>query len=109
MHRDSYPSVKPSPYSQPGTPAETVQPIQESTESRLTNLEHTLYEMNARLARSEENSNFIHMRTQVMTEALSRSLSVCISPAWSVFGLDTDSCLFIAELRNVTSITWSST
>ena len=79
VHRDSYPSVKPPPYSQPGTPAEIVQPIQESTETRLTHLEHTLYDIHPRLARSEENSNFLYARNQILTEALSRSLQVCYS------------------------------
>jgi hypothetical protein len=76
VHRDSYPSIKPPPYSQPGTPAEVVQPTQESTENRVTNLEHTLYDLHGRLARSEENTNTLYIRNQVMTEALSRSLSV---------------------------------
>jgi hypothetical protein len=76
VHRDSYPSVKPPQYSQLGTPAEIAQPIQESTETRLTNLEHNLYDMHARLARSEENANSLYMRNQILMEALSRSLLV---------------------------------
>jgi hypothetical protein len=78
VHRDSYPSVKPPSYSQPGTPAEIVQPIQESTESRLTNLEHTLYDLHGRLARSEENTNFLNIRHQMVMDTLSRSLAVRI-------------------------------
>jgi len=50
--------------------------MQESTESRLTNLEHTLYDMHARLQRSEDNSQFLHVRNQVVMDALSRSLQV---------------------------------
>jgi hypothetical protein len=76
VHRDSYSSVKSLPYSQPGTPAEIVQPIQESTETKLASLEHDLYGMHARLLRSEETVNTLYMRSQVMMEALSRSLSV---------------------------------
>lgn len=75
VHRDSYSAPKP-PLSQPGTPAEPMHSMQESTESRLTNLEHTLYDMAARLQRSEENSQFMYVRNQVMIEALSRSLQV---------------------------------
>jgi hypothetical protein len=50
--------------------------MQESTESRLTNLEHTLYETHARLQRTEDNSQFMHVRNQVVMEALTRSLQV---------------------------------
>lgn len=76
VHRDSYTSVKPPPYSQPGTPAEPIQPVLDSTESRLTHLEHNLYEMHARLERSEQNTHLLHVRNQVVLEALSRSLQV---------------------------------
>ncbi|TAQ91532.1 hypothetical protein B7494_g155 [Chlorociboria aeruginascens] len=75
VHRDSYSAPKPT-LSQPGTPAEPIQSIQESTESRLTNLEHTLYDMHARLARSEDNSQFLHVRNQVVMDTLSRSLQL---------------------------------
>jgi hypothetical protein len=75
VHRDSYSAPKP-PLSQPGTPAEPMHAMQESTESRLTNLEHTLYDMHARLQRSEDNSQFLHVRNQVVMDALSRSLQV---------------------------------
>jgi hypothetical protein len=50
--------------------------MQESTETRLTNLEHTLYDMHARLQRSEDNSQFLHVRNQVVMESLSRSLQL---------------------------------
>ncbi|TVY45766.1 hypothetical protein LSUB1_G000343 [Lachnellula subtilissima] len=73
VHRDSYSAPKP-PISQPGTPAEPMHPMQDSTESRLTNLEHTLYDMHARLQRSEDNSQFLHVRNQIVMDALSRSL-----------------------------------
>ncbi|ESZ96222.1 hypothetical protein SBOR_3380 [Sclerotinia borealis F-4128] len=68
VHRDSYSAPKP-PFSHPGTPAEPVQSIQESTESRLTQLEHTLYDVHARLARNDETS-------QVVMETLTRSLQL---------------------------------
>jgi hypothetical protein len=84
VHRDSYPSVKPPSYSQPGTPAEIVQPIQESTETRLTNLEHTLYDLHGRLARSEENTNLLNIRYQIVIDTLSRSLAVRISSGRSL-------------------------
>jgi hypothetical protein len=75
VHRDSYSAPKP-PLSQPGTPAEPMHGMQESTESRLTQVEHTLYEMHGRLQTSEDNSRFLHVRNQIVMEALSRSLQV---------------------------------
>jgi len=101
VHRDSYSAPKP-PLSQPSTPAEPMHGMQESTESRLTNLEHTLYDMHARLARSEDNSQFLHVRNQVVMEALSRSLQVSFYYLQEIstfisFGLT----LFVAESRDV--------
>ena len=78
VHRDSYSAPKP-PLPQPGIPAENIHPMQDSTESRLTNLEHTLYDMHARLQRSEDNSQFLHVRNQIVMDTLSRSLQV----SWS--------------------------
>lgn len=52
--------------------------MQESTESRLTQVEHTLYDVHARLQRSEDNSQFLHVRNQIVMEALSRSLQVSL-------------------------------
>ncbi len=77
VHRDSYSAAKPA-ISQPGTPAEPMHAIQDSTESRLTSLEHTIYDMHARLQRSEENSQFLHVRNQIVMDTLSRSLQVSI-------------------------------
>lgn len=78
VHRDSAGYSVPKPQtSQPGTPAEPMQALQDSTDSRLTNLEHNLYDMHARLARSEENSQFLHVRNQVVMDSLARSLQVC--------------------------------
>jgi hypothetical protein len=76
VHRDSYPAVKPPPYSQPGTPAEPIQPMPESTESRLTSLENSLFDMHARLIRSEETTQSLFAKNQVIVEALNRSLQV---------------------------------
>ncbi|CAG8983577.1 hypothetical protein HYALB_00004596 [Hymenoscyphus albidus] len=75
VHRDSYSAPKP-PLPPPGNPAEPIHPMQDSTESRLTNLEHTLYDMHSRLQRSEDNSQFLHVRNQIVMDALSRSLQL---------------------------------
>jgi hypothetical protein len=78
VHRDSYSAPKPA-LSQPGTPAEPMHhhQMQESTESRLAHLEHTLFEVHSRLLRSEENTQFMHVRNQIVLETLNRSLQVC--------------------------------
>ncbi|KFY12278.1 hypothetical protein V492_03976 [Pseudogymnoascus sp. VKM F-4246] len=76
VHRDSYPSVKPPPYSHPGTPAEPIQPPMDSTESRFAQLESGMYDMHARLLRSEEGAQSLYAKNQVLVEALTRSLQV---------------------------------
>ena len=103
VHRDSYSAPKPPPLSQPGTPAEPIHPMQESTESRLTNLEHTLYDMHARLQRSEDNSQFLHVRNQVVMEALTRSLQV-FNPSNS---LVVQGSQILVEPRNVKGRTFT--
>lgn len=107
IHRDSYSSIKPPVYTQPGTPAEHIpppQPVQESTESRLTGLEHTLYDMHARLARSEDTTQFLHVRHQVVMDALSRSLQASLSILLSM--LNPVLTVGSAELRDVSRDTW---
>lgn len=75
VHRDSYPSVKQSPYSHPGTPLEPVQPPMD-TDGRLHHLENAMYEAHHRLARTEEANQALHNKNQVLVEALARSLQV---------------------------------
>ncbi|OBT72078.1 hypothetical protein VF21_09044 [Pseudogymnoascus sp. 05NY08] len=76
VHRDSYPTAKPPPYSHPGTPAEPIQPPMDSTEARLAQFENGLYDMHVRLVRSEESAQSLYARNQVLVEALTRSLQV---------------------------------
>ncbi|CAD6443374.1 1571b4fd-efa7-4c50-9624-74a9b27c4fe4 [Sclerotinia trifoliorum] len=75
VHRDSYSAPKP-PHSQPGTPGESILPIQESTESRLTYLEHGLFEMHAKNTRDAESQHFFHVRHQVLMDTLARVLQL---------------------------------
>ncbi|APA05949.1 hypothetical protein sscle_01g007190 [Sclerotinia sclerotiorum 1980 UF-70] len=75
VHRDSYSAPKPA-LSQPGTPGEPVLPIQESTESRLTYLEHGLFEMHAKNTRDAESQHFFHVRHQVLMDTLARVLQL---------------------------------
>lgn len=63
--------------------------MQESTESRLTGLEHTLYDMHARLQRSEDNSQILHVRNQLVMDAMSRVLQVNMPlKIWLCFDTD---------------------
>ncbi|KAJ5683152.1 hypothetical protein N7462_006317 [Penicillium macrosclerotiorum] len=68
IHRDSFPSHK-AAVSHPGTPAE---PVPDATEARLMNLEHSLYDMHARLARAEEGNVALSSRCQSMAEGLNK-------------------------------------
>ncbi|CAG7916985.1 unnamed protein product [Penicillium olsonii] len=68
IHRDSFPGHKPA-VSHPGTPAE---PVPDATEARFMNLEHTLFDMHARLSRAEEGNMTLSSRCQAMTESLTK-------------------------------------
>ncbi|KAI9777662.1 MAG: hypothetical protein M1835_005177 [Candelina submexicana] len=67
IHRDSFSSTHKPSASVPGTPAE---PMPDSTDVRLINLEHNLYDLHARLARTEENYSMISAKCQALTEGL---------------------------------------
>jgi len=69
IHRDSFPPNHKPSVSQPGTPAE---PIPEHGDARLANLEHSLYDVHSRLARSEESYALISSRCQALAEGLSK-------------------------------------
>ena len=73
VHRENN-FAKPVP-SQPGTPAEPIHMPPETTESRLGNLEHSLYDMSARLQRSEETVYQLQYRNQSAMEAMNRMLA----------------------------------
>ena len=82
VNRDSYSTVKP-PLSHPGTPAEPMHLIQDSNETRMAQVEGSLYDLHLklqrndeRLQRSEENSQFFYVRNQVIMDTLTRSLQV---------------------------------
>ncbi|KAI1139491.1 hypothetical protein F5Y05DRAFT_411681 [Hypoxylon sp. FL0543] len=74
VHRE-YNNQKPTP-SQPGTPAEPMPPVHDGSDPRLANIEHSLYELNSRLQRYEENSNYMNVRQQAMSDAMNRLLQV---------------------------------
>ncbi|KAH8690958.1 HSF-type DNA-binding-domain-containing protein [Talaromyces proteolyticus] len=66
IHRDSFSSNKPGP-SQPGTPAE---PIHDAGDLRFMNLEHSMFDMQSRMARWEENQFLLSSRCQALAESL---------------------------------------
>ncbi|KAI9847028.1 MAG: hypothetical protein M1838_001068 [Thelocarpon superellum] len=69
INRDSFSSAPKASMSQPGTPAE---PIVESVDARLAHLEHNLYDVHARLARSEDQNASLSARYQSLTDGLMR-------------------------------------
>jgi hypothetical protein len=73
VHRGEYPNQKPPP-SQPGTPAEPMPQMQEGGDPRLNGIDHTLYELNARLQRYEENAQFMHIKHQAIVDTVLRLL-----------------------------------
>ncbi|KEY64996.1 hypothetical protein S7711_09557 [Stachybotrys chartarum IBT 7711] len=75
VHRESNYS-KPASSSQPGTPAEPVQPNLDGADARLANLEHTVYELSTRLQRSEESAHYMHVKNQLVTDTMARLLSI---------------------------------
>ncbi|KAK2768115.1 hypothetical protein FQN53_006309 [Emmonsiellopsis sp. PD_33] len=68
IHRDSFSAHKPNP-SQPGTPAE---PLPDGPDGRLVNLEHSVFDMHARMSRMEESHTLLSARCQALTESLVR-------------------------------------
>ncbi|KZF22789.1 HSF-type DNA-binding domain protein [Xylona heveae TC161] len=69
IHRDSFPSGPKGAASQPGTPAE---PMPDTTDVRLTNLEHSMYDMSARLARTEEGYALMTAKCQALFDGILR-------------------------------------
>lgn len=67
IHRDSFPTNHKPSVSQPGTPAE---PMPEVGDVRLANIEHSLYDMHARLVRTEESNTALSTKCQALTDSL---------------------------------------
>ncbi len=74
INRDTFPPGHKVGVSQPGTPAE---PVMDAADCRITALEHSLYEVHARLARTEENFASLNSKYHASTEALLRCQQVC--------------------------------
>lgn len=81
IHRDSFSSHKPGA-SQPGTPAE---PVPETGDVRLMNVEHTLYDMHTRMLRFEESQSLLSSRCQALAESLVKCHQVKLKFRWLRF------------------------
>ncbi|KAF2834909.1 hypothetical protein M501DRAFT_943021 [Patellaria atrata CBS 101060] len=69
IHRDSFSTGPKVAVPTPGTP---VEPMPDPVEARLSILEHNLYEVHNRLARSEDNCTFMATKCQLLSEGLMR-------------------------------------
>ncbi|KAI9802901.1 MAG: hypothetical protein M1825_002132 [Sarcosagium campestre] len=69
INRDTFPTPHKVSVSQPGTPVEHVP---ESSDVRLSNLEHNLYDVHTRLSRTEECYASLNSRHQVVLDGLAR-------------------------------------
>ncbi|KAL8947160.1 MAG: hypothetical protein Q9222_006529 [Ikaeria aurantiellina] len=70
IHRDSFSTTHKPSVSQPGTPAEPVPEL--SSDARLANLEHSLYEMHTRLVRTEESNTALSAKCQALSEGVTK-------------------------------------
>ncbi|EON65377.1 hypothetical protein W97_04615 [Coniosporium apollinis CBS 100218] len=70
IHRDSFPAgPKVAAPPMPGTP---VEPMPDPVEARLSMLEHNLYDMHNRVARSEDAHAYVTSKCQMLTDGLLR-------------------------------------
>ncbi|TGJ85212.1 hypothetical protein E0Z10_g3553 [Xylaria hypoxylon] len=72
VHRE-YSNQKPTP-PQPGTPAEPMPVIHDGSDPRLATIEHSLYEINLKLQRSDESAQYMHVKQQAMVDTMNRLL-----------------------------------
>ena len=78
IHRDSFSTPHKPSVSQPSTPAE---PVLDSGEARLQGLEHSLYDLHARLMRTEESNTALSAKCQALNESLIKCCQVGYSGA----------------------------
>ncbi|KAI4118527.1 MAG: hypothetical protein LQ345_001461 [Seirophora villosa] len=70
IHRDSFSASHKPSASQPGTPAEPVPEL--SSEVRIANLEHSLYELHTRLIRTEESNTALSSKCQALSDSVTK-------------------------------------
>jgi len=82
IHRDSFSGPKSTVVSAPGTPDERPG---DSIDGRFISIEQSLYEINSRLARSEDHNAMLGIRLQTAIEGLTRCHQVSPEPLPAVF------------------------
>ncbi|KAL8737415.1 MAG: hypothetical protein Q9181_001694 [Wetmoreana brouardii] len=70
IHRDSFSTSHKPSVSQPGTPAEPMPEL--SSEARIANLEHSLYELHTRLVRTEESNTALSSKCQALSDSVTK-------------------------------------
>jgi hypothetical protein len=69
IHKDSFSAPKVPSAPPPGAP---VEPMPDPVESRLNGLEHSLYEMHARVSRTEASYDYLNQRNSLLMEGMMR-------------------------------------
>jgi hypothetical protein len=93
IHRDSFSAPKLPTIPPAGPPVEQ---MPDPVESRLNALEHNLYDMHARMQRSEDSCAYLNQKTLVLMEGMMRCHQVCPS-------VETGSTCANASLSGTTS------
>lgn len=70
IHRDSFSASHKPSVSQPGTPAEPVPEL--SSDARIANLEHSLYELHTRLVRTEESNTALSSKCAILSDNVTK-------------------------------------
>lgn len=76
IHRDSFSSPHKPSVSQPGTPAEPLPEAASGGDPRMGGIEHGLYDMHARLMRTEESNTALSTKCAALSEGLARCQQV---------------------------------
>jgi len=74
IHRDSFSAPKVPTGPPAGAP---VEPMTDPVESRLNVLEHSLYDVHARMSRSEDSCAYLNQRNMLLMEGMLRCHQVC--------------------------------
>ncbi|KAI4127898.1 MAG: hypothetical protein LQ338_002983 [Usnochroma carphineum] len=74
IHRDSFSAAHKPSVSQPGTPSEPVPEL--SSEARIANLEHSLYELQMRLLRTEDSNTALNSKCQTLSDGVTKCQQV---------------------------------
>jgi hypothetical protein len=78
IHRDSFSTPKVPPGPPPGPPVES---MPDPVEARLAALEHGLYDMHARMQRSEDSYAYLSQKNNILMDNMAKCQQVRISPS----------------------------